>query len=244
MRRIIFALIISVFLAGETTASEPNYLYKTTLVRAAPGRLLDLIDLIKQSYSIYHARQDERPFWMRHSQGDQWDLLILFPMGSYDEYYQKDRIAERQQANARMKDFQKRLNEFIAWQADMFVYEPPLEAVKSAFAGASFFHVEIFQALPGKHSELYKQREMENDYLGRLNRPRNLIFVRDQGAAWDLFTIGLYRDLKHYAESADIPPEQEDKAARAAGFEGADRIGTYLRTLISQHHDTLAGAIK
>ena len=38
-----------------------------------------------------------------------------------------------------------------------------------------------------------------------LKEPENFIFVRDQGAAWDIFTIGVFRDLKHYAESADVP---------------------------------------
>jgi hypothetical protein len=85
---------------------------------------------------------------------------------------------------------------------------------------------------------------MENAYLKTLGRPQNLIFIRDQGAAWDLFTIGFYRDLKHYAESADISEAAQEAAARAAGFEGATRIGPYLRTLISSHHDTLAVAIK
>ena len=61
--------------------------------------------------------------------------------------------------------------------------------------------------------------------------------------AWDIFTIGCYRDLKHFAESADISEEKEEAAARHAGFEAANRIGTYLRTLIYQHHDTLAVAV-
>ena len=85
---------------------------------------------------------------------------------------------------------------------------------------------------------------MENAYLKTLKRPENLVFVRDQGAGWDLFTLGFYRDLKHYAESADISEAAQDAAARAAGFESASRIGPFLRTLISSHHDTLAVAIK
>ena len=71
-----------------------------------------------------------------------------------------------------------------------------------------------------------------------------VIFVRDGGAPWDLFTIGAYRDLKHYAESADVPPAKSEEAARAAGFDGAKGIGPYLRTLISLHHDTLAVAVR
>jgi hypothetical protein len=102
----------------------------------------------------------------------------------------------------------------------------------------------MFHSLPGKQSQLFREREMENAYQGTLKRPENFIFVRDQGAAWDLFTIGAYRNLKHFAESADIPEADQEAAAKAAGFETASRIGPYLRTLISSHHDTLAVAIK
>lgn len=85
---------------------------------------------------------------------------------------------------------------------------------------------------------------MENAYQKTLGRPENFIFVRDQGANWDLFTLGLYRNLKHYAESADIPEKDQESAAKSAGFEGSNRIGAYLRTLIAAHHDTLAVAVK
>ena len=85
---------------------------------------------------------------------------------------------------------------------------------------------------------------MENAYSRAISQPVNLIFTRESGAAWDLFTVGAYRDLKHYAESADIPEPAQEAAAKAAGFEDARHIGPYLRTLISSHHDTLAVAIK
>ena len=68
--------------------------------------------------------------------------------------------------------------------------------------------------------------------------------MRDQGAAWDLFTIGCFRDLKHYAQAADVSQKDQDAAAKAAGFESSNQIGPYLRTLISLHHDTLAVAVK
>jgi len=124
------------------------------------------------------------------------------------------------------------------------VYGPPLTELQKAFASSAFFHVEMFDALAGKQSELFKEREMENAYLKALKRPENLIFVRDQGASWDLFTIGAYRDLKHFAESAGIAEADQDAAAKAAGFEAANRIGPYLRTLIGAHHDTLAVSVK
>ena len=72
---------------GESRLSEQTYLYKTTFVRAAPGKLLELIDLYKKQMPAYDAAGDERPFWWRHTQGDQWDLMLLFPMKSYEEFF-------------------------------------------------------------------------------------------------------------------------------------------------------------
>jgi hypothetical protein len=181
---------------------------------------------------------------MRHSQGDRWDLLLLSPIGTYSDYYSAERVARRERAARSSQSILEKIRDSTAWQEDVFVAGPPLPEVRGRFAGAGFFHVEMFHALPGKRSDLSREREMENAYLKTLGRPQNLIFVRDQGAAWDLFTIGFYRDLKHYAESADIPEASQEAAARAAGFESARQIGPYLRALIASHHDTLAVAVK
>jgi hypothetical protein len=85
---------------------------------------------------------------------------------------------------------------------------------------------------------------MENAYSRAIGAPENLIFTREAGAHWDLFTVGGFRDLKHYASAADVPEAKQEEAARAAGFDSAKAIGPYLRTLIAQHHDTLAVAIR
>jgi len=68
--------------------------------------------------------------------------------------------------------------------------------------------------------------------------------VKDQGAAWDLFTVGVFRDLKHYADSSGVAPKKAEAASRAAGFSSASDIGPYLRRWIALHHDTLAVAVK
>ncbi len=236
-----FLLMIILVLFPASAAAAPSYLYKTKLVQAAPGKLLDLIELHKSSLTEYRRAGDEQPLMMRHSQGDRWDLLLLIPMKSYADYYSPERVSKRNQI---LKDSQDKLDALIAWQEDVFVYGPPLADTQKAFASAAFFHVEMFDALAGKQDELFKEREMENAYLKALKRPENLVFVRDQGAAWDLFTIGTFRDLKHFAESAGIAEADQEAAAKAAGFESANRIGPYLRTLISLHHDTLAVSVK
>jgi hypothetical protein len=240
MRSVSLAALL-ILLVTTAQAAESTYIYNAKFVQAAPGRLLELIDLYKKRAPGYAASGDESPLIIRHTQGDKWDLMLLLPVGSYPEYYSADRITKRKQVE---REFAAKLEELIAWQEDLFVQGPPLSELKAAIPQAGFFHLEIFISLPGKHAELYKEREMENAYLRKLKRPGNFIFVRDQGASWDLFTLGLYRDLKHYAESADIAEKDQEEAARAAGFESARHIGPYLRSLILQHHDTLAVPVK
>jgi hypothetical protein len=235
---LLLVCVLSMNLGGSVTVY--GYLYKVSFIQAAPGKLLEFIDLQK-ARNADSASGDEPALWMRHNQGDRWDLMLVYPMRSYAEYYKPERIAKR--AAAQQKDAEAFRND-IAWQEDLFVYGPLLEEVKKNWDGAGFFHVEIFQSLPGKQNELIKERAMENAYLQRLKQPTNLIFTRDQGAAWDCFTIGFYRDLQHYAESAKTTPEDAEAAAKTAGFESAKAIGPYLRTLIALHHDTLAVAIK
>jgi hypothetical protein len=242
MRNLIAALTLALcFSVSRASAADNSYLYKVTLVQAAPGKLLELIDLYKARATAYQTAGDETPLWMRHSQGDHWDLMILFPMGSYADFYQLQRLQKRSQIESNFRD---RMKEDIAWQEDLFVYGPPLADLRKAFAEGAFFHVEMFESLPGKFTDLYKEREMENAYSKALKQPQNFIFVRDQGAAWDIFTIGVYRDLKHYAEGSAASPADQDAAAKAAGFEAPSQIGPYLRRFIRTHHDTLAVGVK
>jgi hypothetical protein len=243
MKRFLGLIAVLFSIVPSATAAS-QYLYKVTLVQAAPAKLLELIDLYKARSAAYQGAGDEAPLWMRHSQGDHWDLLILFPVGNYSDYYQPERVARRKKADELVAANTEKFKAAIAWQEDLFAYGPPLAELRQAFANGAYFHVEMFVALPGKFAELYQERQMENAYARALKQPQNFIFVRDQGAAWDLFTIGVYLDQKHYAQSADIPAKDQETAAKAAGFESLSQIGAYLRRFISTHHDTLAVALK
>jgi hypothetical protein len=217
------------------------------MLRAAPGRLLDLIELLKEERDLLADVNEPAPFWMRHTQGDQWDLFILYPMGSFHEYFEPVRTSRRLESGVRkglsFQQLQFEASLLVSFRDELFARGPEPAVVEGLFAANDFYHVEMFVALHGKQRPLLEERRMENHYLAELGRPLNLIFTREAGGPWDSFTIGFYRDLKHYAESADIPAEDEERAALAAGFEGADRIGSYLRTLILYHHDTLCVAI-
>jgi hypothetical protein len=244
MRRILLLLSIALF----SHAGEASDLYKITMVRAAPGRLLSFIDMYRGRMPVYDAAGDERPLWMRHSQGDQWDVMLIFPLGSFSEYYSPERVARRDRAakdaGLPQVEFARQFYENSAWHEDVYVEGPPLEELKSAYEKAGFFHAEMFVALAGKQTALLEERAMENALGKAVGRPENFTFIHDQGAAWDVISLGFYRDLDHFASSRDVPAEKMDEAARAAGFDSAAAVGPYMRTLIATHHDTLGTTIK
>jgi hypothetical protein len=234
--------------SAQNVELEGDYLWRTLMMRAAPGGLLPLIDMVKERLPVYAEFSDAGPFWMRHTQGDQWDLLILFPMRSFDDYFSESSTAAREEAYERSgtseEEFLEAASRHIAWQEELFVWGPSAEAVAARFEGMGFYHIEIFIALAGQREKLLEQRRMENDYLQRTGRQQNLIFRRAAGAAWDSYTLGFYRDLQQYAQSSDVPTDVQDEAAKAAGFDSSATIGSYMRTLIQMHRDTLAVAIQ
>lgn len=241
-------LLLVATLALTQAPADTSYLYRTQFVRAAPGSLLELIDLFKERRAVYEAAGEAAPFMMRHAQGDQWDLMLLHPMESFEGFYRPERVTRRaraaEQSGVSEAEFQHRVRELAAWQEDLYVLGPPLDSVAVTLSGGDYYHIEIFVALPGMADELIREREMENQYLQGVGRPQNIIFTRVAGASWDSFTLGVYQDLQHFAGSRDVPAEAQDRAARAAGFDGADRIGPYMRTLIQYHRDTIGPAIR
>lgn len=241
------ALALSV-LAGRNAPAQ-SALYRAEFVQAAPGRLMELIDFYQRQQSAYAAAREPRPLLVRHSQGDRWDLLRLVPLADAG-YFASDRTASRDRAwtaaGLSRADVERRLGELVAWREDLYVRGPALEELARAFGAAGFAHLEIFQALPGAYQSLRQERDMEDAFNRAAGRSPLLVFTRDPelgGAAWDLFTIDLYRDLADYAQRSTVPPARADSAARAAGFSAAADIGPTLRRFIAKHHDTLGTVI-
>lgn len=223
---------------------DSTSIYRTLLVRAAPGRLQELLDALSARLDAYRAPGLERPLILRHSQGDHWDLMLLFPIGSLEDYFGGSRTLRWQRTapagTPTEQAFEKSLEPLIAWREEVFVDGPPLSMLRARDEGTGFYHAEMFVALAGKRDALLEERRMENRYLEAIGRSPNLIFTRVAGAAWDSFTLGFYRDLQQYAEAPAISGAAIEAAARSAGFQGRSAIGVYLRSLIQSHHDTLA----
>jgi hypothetical protein len=212
-------------------AQPPAEAYRALFVRAAPGRLAELVDLVKARRDS--APNGSRPVLLRHAQGDQWDLVLLQPIGSLSRYFATD--------HAGPDPLWDRL---VAWQEELFASGPPLEEFQATAGRAGYFHLEIFVALAGERDSLRAERTMENVFLKAVGKPGNFVFTRLAGASWDLFTVGFYRDLQDYAAPTGRTPEQEEAAARAAGFVSREAIGPYLRRFINGHHDTIGSVVR
>jgi len=228
-------------------AGEGSVLYRLELLQAAPGRLLDLIDSCKKRATLATAAGEASPVIMRHSQGDHWDLALLWPMGDWAGYYDQARAARRAEAvkaaGLTAADVDRQLDALVDWHEDLYLRGPAVEALRAHVKGAGLLHYEMMRALPGKRDPLIEERRMENAFNRNRGRGETLIFVREAGAAWDVVTLGVYRNWQQYAESESIPKETSEAAARKAGFPSADGVGPYMRTLISTHRDTLGPQI-
>lgn len=233
--------------AGRQGTTPPrdtgSYLYRFVIIQAAPGRLLDLIELYRSRIPVIQAGGDDAPFIARHSQGDHWDLCVIYPSGSFTEYYSRERVAKREAAAAASgvpgPAFAEQFYSMVAWHEDLYAEGPPLEVFREHVRNAGLAHFEMLQAMAGKRGDLIRERQMENVFNRERGRGGTLIFVHDQGAAWDVITLGVYRDWRHYAEQETIPADVSAAAAKKAGFASPDAIGPYMRTLISTHRDTL-----
>lgn len=225
---------------------EGDYLYKVSTVRAAPGSLSALLDwlvALKES-DYFETAGEEPPFVMRHSQGDQWDLMIITPMKSWSAYYSEPSSARRKRSADSHAALIAESDAMIAFDSDHFAYGPVVSTLKAAYNDNQFFHIEMFEAAPGKSTELVKQRQMENAYLKTTGQTQNMIFRRAAGSDVDVFTIGFHKSLEAFAAPADATDEDKEAAAIAAGFKDRSDISFYLRSLISGHHDTLATKVE
>jgi hypothetical protein len=243
MHALFAAALLSVTVQADTT-----YLYRTHFVRAAPGQILELIDAYQERMSFFDAAGEAAPFMMRHAQGDHWDLQIMFPMGSFADYYSPERVERRarvaEESGVTEEEFSRRVRALTSWQEDLFVLGPPLETMTEIMNSGGYFHTEIMIALPGKKDELFHEREMENVYQRLTGRPERMLFTRVSGAPWDNFTLGIFRDLQHFAAPSGMTSEETNAAAREAGFENSAMVGVYMRSLILRHQDTHGSIVR
>ena len=241
-----FSLIVFVFLCIAPqqifAQTEGDYLYNVTLLRAAPGHFNDLMSSLEESFELDSQAGDHAPFWIRHSQGDHWDFMLIYPVESHADYHMPARVDRRGEIwmSSHGRRVTQELERFTSYTEEWFAHSVDLVEMKSRFDGMGMYHIEMFAGLPGRRAELLEQRRMENRYYEHLNRQQNIIFVRDSGSNWDSMTIGFHESLESFAAAGNkYSTEEQNEAARAAGFDDVNQLSPYLRSLLSYHNDTI-----
>ncbi|RNC85202.1 MAG: hypothetical protein ED557_00030 [Balneola sp.] len=241
IQRKVFLILCITFLSLSVSAQTQQY--KVTLLRANPGDLLELIDEVKEDIQNHEEFGIEKPYLLRHSQGDHWDLMFIYPIENISSYLSEESIEKRSSSATLNKAYGDDFFDLVSFQEEAIVEGPDRETFVSWFEEYGYFHIEIFTALAGKQEELLKQRQMENVFYSHIDHKGNLIFTRVFGPSWDIFTIGAYYNLRDFAGDGETTFEDENEAAKKAGFEGVNYIGSYLRSLLLEHHDTLANKV-
>ena len=218
MKKIVELVLISMLLVCTTAAADS---YRVTTLRASPGQFEALLRLA----SRYRDERQGEVILMRHSQGDQWDLMLLEPAGA-------NAVAGKDFSS--LVDFQ---HNFLADSAS------PWADVKKSAATAGLYHIEMFHALAGKKAGLIDQRHRENRYLMNTGQTTNTVFVTTFGSDVDVFTVGFHADMNAFAKGPTVSDEQAEDVAKQAGFKDRADLGFYLRSLLISHHDTLAGPV-
>lgn len=237
MRHILILLLLvgatpSCVLAEEGHAF--NDLYRITLLRAAPGEFSRLLDDMKNKSKRgnYHI--------LRHSQGDHWDLMTIEHWGSYGAWFDSAH-PKRQTLD---QSWREHLDRLSSYRAEWFAYGPNKSVIEQGVANHNLYHIEMFRALAGHKFKLLHQRAIENDYLEQTGQVVNVVFKGDQGADWDVMTIGFHKSMLSFAKGSDMTVEEKDKIAKNVGFKGVADIGPYLRSLLASHNDTLAVSVQ
>jgi len=214
--------------------------YRVTMLRAAPGKWVAMKALIESQGAAGAAAANGRmaTYRMRHSQGAQWDFMLIQPIEELERYFSGE-------VQAREGCFRNAVADLADFEEDWFVEGPPHETLKLAFPAAGVFLIEMFRARAGMKQALKESREKENRFLAKVDIPPNFIFTGHIGADWDVMTIGFYRDRAHWGTAGDEHSADEmEEAAREVGYDGLGSLSPSLRELLTQHSDTLASALK
>ena len=219
---------------GEASAQE---LYHVHFVKAAPGKLTELISVYQES--PVPAGEPGPPLVFRHMQGDDWDLLVLTPLGKEETLSPGAPSAELQ----RWMDWTRPLR---SQHGDTFTAGPPWSDVKArlvdasrptgtsggAEAASSVYTVTTYRSLPGHRDQLA-------GVLGRiagLYPDRRTILQHVEGAPWEFVVISRYDSWSALGADEAAPAA----ALQRQGFASNDAISLELRQHVAEHRDTIA----
>lgn len=240
LRMLVAALALIFSPVAAAQAQDDSGLYRVTMLRAAPGGWYDLKAVIEGQGEAGAPDTEGRlvPYRIRHSQGDQWDFMLIQPVSSWEHYFT--------QANLLLETgFRNAVETHADYALDWFVSGPRHADAKALFAGAGLYHLEIYQARAGKKDALAGSRVRENAIFADLGVLQNTIWLGQFGADHDVMTIGFHKSWASYAaHNATGSDEEWEELSRRHGYDGAGDLAPQLRSFLTGHADTFAVPMK
>ncbi len=215
-------------------APPPRELYRVHFFKAAPGKLPDLLEAYRNPPLPDSATP--RPLVFRHLLGDDWDVMVIYPLGakaSLDPNPPPLPEAQRR--------FRERVMSAYAWHSDVYFSGPPLAEVQKALAlpreaqgGGGVYVASYYTALAGHNQALADVLKRD---LATARPGSTLLFEHVQGAPWEYLAI--YRYASWLELAAAESDSSADDRARAQGFADAADMGLQLRMHLGSHHDNV-----
>lgn len=208
--------------APAATPAPALELYHIHFSKAAPGKLLELIDTYKNAPAPPANEPQVTPIILRHRDGDEWDLLVITPLA-------KQATISADAPSPALQAYYQRVGPLSDWHNDTFVVGPSWAVVQKALVvvkGEPVYVVTDYRSLPGHRAQLRQVLDRNaQDTPGR-----NVLFAHAEGASWNFLNVTRYDS---WAEVGAAPPQP------AAGAAPQD-TGLALRDHMAVHHDTIA----
>lgn len=201
-------------------------LYHVHFVKAAPGKLVELIDAYVNAPA--DPQSSAPPVILRHREGDDWNLLVLEPLGAQVTLRAVPPSADLQQFLTRTRGLRAQHNDTFtigpAWaEARKLVLGD--ERAESSGGTGGVYVVSVFRSLPGHRDQLEGVlRKLAAEEPGRTLTLQHL-----EGASWEYLMISRYDSWTAFGES-------EQKLGGQAPGPAALALGEHL----AEHHDTVA----
>ena len=209
-------------LAGASPAAmRGDVLYRVTLLRAAPGRLLDLVD------GGEAAKRRGSTATPRAITGTSWSFA---PPATTRSPGRRGRAALAPE-------------ELVAWQEEELSVAPTSRGIP-AYRGGARAHRDVSR--PRRQAGRAREGARDGERVSGGDRRTAKRHLRPR--AGRLVGCVHPRRLPRLAplrrSRRTCLPTRTEEAAKAAGFSGRAGIGPYLRSLILDHHDTLAVPVR
>ena len=219
--------------AGQAAMQE---LYHVHFVKAAPGKISELVTAYREMPVA--EGEPAPPLIFRHLQGDDWDLLVLTPLGK-EETLRTTATPEQQRVTERLRGLRMQ-------HGDTFTAGPAWPELRAALVGEGsgqatgtaggasgpVYTVTTYRSLPGHRDQLA-------DTLGRITAlypDRRTILQHVEGAPWEFVVISRYDSWSALGDDQAMPAEK----LRSQGFASTEAISLELRQHVAEHRDTIA----